>query len=615
MVRLYRRGWAKAWASVRWSGLGVSASTLKASSSRSASSSRRRWSVARWTACRRSSGSGSPAGSSRNTNEMRLPLADESSAERTSAGHHDLERAPAASRNVCSAPAQAASTTSFGVTPKARRIVRTSSSERVTRVWWRRPEPWTVQRRRRRRRQHACGRPCAPSRGARGRSRPGAAASRAGRRSRRSGRRSRGRAAGRGSARATGAHSLASPVAGASGSASSSRLPSSTTARPSTMQWCALPTIVGGSPEHPHLPQRAVARQRRGEDLVDDVAVGHVEVARGIEVRVVDPHRVVDAERHVGQLLAVAVGVLHPLRDVARSAPRRWPARRRAGRSSRPSRRASAPAGSPPPGRRRRARTGAQEWNSASRSASSSSARRSAASSLPNGFSAILPFSCRHVPATWPSTRKVGNECGVLMSKIFGRCSSGRTPVRRAWTSSVASQVGRKRSGAGVSGSGSGARGRSTSSAPSSAGSGAARAARASRSTSVGGSPAQLGDVLRPRPGRSRSGSGGRGARPRSSASGRRADPVLGGRVEVGAAALPRARRRHAHQVDPQPDAARPSAGRAAPRSPCGCIGRRSARSRSLRAAPAIACGDGPSRIAVPQCARRASRTASASGQ
>ena len=36
---------------------------------------------------------------------------------------------------------------------------------------------------------------------------------------------------------------------------------------------------------------------------------------------------------------------------------------------------------------------------------------------------------------------------------------------------------------------------------------------------------------------------------------------------------------------------------------------------RSLRAAPAIACGEGASRIAVPQCARRASRTASASGQ
>ena len=42
--------------------------------------------------------------------------------------------------------------------------------------------------------------------------------------------------------------------------------------------------------------------------------------------------------------------------------------------------------------------------------------------------------------------------------------SLGRIAVRRAWTSSVASQVGRNRTGAGVSGSGSGARGRSTSS-------------------------------------------------------------------------------------------------------------------------------------------------------
>jgi hypothetical protein len=35
----------------------------------------------------------------------------------------------------------------------------------------------------------------------------------------------------------------------------------------------------------------------------------------------------------------------------------------------------------------------------------------------------------------------------------------------------------------------------------------------------------------------------------------RRADPVLGEREQVGAPALPRARRRRAHEVDPQPDA------------------------------------------------------------
>jgi hypothetical protein len=66
----------------------------------------------------------------------------------------------------------------------------------------------------------------------------------------------------------------------------------------------------------PHLPQRPVARQRRGEHLVHDVTVGHVEVAGGIEVRVVDPHRVMHAERHVGQLLAIAVRALHARRDV-----------------------------------------------------------------------------------------------------------------------------------------------------------------------------------------------------------------------------------------------------------------------------------------------------------
>src|SRR5215211_2733246 len=53
------------------------------------------------------------------------------------------------------------------------------------------------------------------------------------------------------------------------------------------------------------------------------------------------------------------------------------------------------------------------------------------------------------------------------MLNSFGRCSSGSKPVRRACTSSVASQVGRKRGGAGVSGSGSGPSATSSSSSPS----------------------------------------------------------------------------------------------------------------------------------------------------
>ena len=56
----------------------------------------------------------------------------------------------------------------------------------------------------------------------------------------------------------------------------------------------------------------------------------------------------------------------------------------------------------------------------------------------------------------------------VLGAEDRRRCSSGRTSVRRACTSSVASQVGRNRTGAGVSPAGSGARGRSTSSFPAS---------------------------------------------------------------------------------------------------------------------------------------------------
>ena len=70
-------------------------------------------------------------------------------------------------------------------------------------------------------------------------------------------------------------------------------------------------------------------------------------------------------------------------------------------------------------------------------------------------------------PATAPSTRKVHMECGVLVLKIRGRCASAMMPLRRAWTSRLASQVGRKRTGAGVAGSGIGASGRSWSGRPS----------------------------------------------------------------------------------------------------------------------------------------------------
>ena len=89
--------------------------------------------VERLIACRRASGSGSPDGSSMNRNEMRLPLPDVSSTVRTSAGTITFSGL-GSSRKRCSAPAQAASTTSFGDTPNARRIVRTSSRLRVTRV-------------------------------------------------------------------------------------------------------------------------------------------------------------------------------------------------------------------------------------------------------------------------------------------------------------------------------------------------------------------------------------------------------------------------------------------------------------------------------------------------
>ena len=64
------------------------------------------------------------------------------------------------------------------------------------------------------------------------------------------------------------------------------------------------------------------------------------------------------------------------------------------------------------------------------------------AASRRNGSSRIRSRSCLQVPATAPSTRNVGTDCGTLAWNTLDRCSSGRIWLARACTSSVASQVG-----------------------------------------------------------------------------------------------------------------------------------------------------------------------------
>ena len=63
----------------------------------------------------------------------------------------------------------------------------------------------------------------------------------------------------------------------------------------------------------------------------------------------------------------------------------------------------------------------------------------------PNGSSSTAPSVVPPRAGHRPSTRNVGADCGFFVLKILARYSSGRIPVRRAWTSSVASHVGRKR--------------------------------------------------------------------------------------------------------------------------------------------------------------------------
>ena len=162
-------------------------------------------------------------------------------------------------------------------------------------------------------------------------------------------------------------------------------------------------------------------------------------------------------------------------------------------------------------------------------------------------------------PPPAPSMRNVLTDCGVLMLKTRARCSSGRICVRRAWTSRVESQTGRKRGGAGASGSGSGRRGRSTSCSP-----------------RLAAKPAQLQPLER------RVHTGDREAGPvrdvlwragREAAQvaadqihgrlplvdlWRRPEPTLGIGEQVRAAALPGARGRRADEVDPQVDPVHP---------------------------------------------------------
>ena len=365
------RGCAKAWASTCLTGVGASASARNAPSRSSASPPSARSDVAAWTACRRSIGSGSSHGSSKNTNEMRLP-SSASPAPRTSAGTMTLSRCGPAKRR--SAPAQAASTTSLGVTPKRRRSV-AQLVERARRAHVvAAGRAGAVERR-------AAGaggsRVCASGAGEAGARRAAApASSRASpararaRRRRPRGRRPRGRSA----AATTASAPAPTPRARRgprSGSASSISLPSSTIAMPSTMQWWALPIMAirpsasssaiqnchsgrsrgSGSRRSRRRSRRGRRRARAGRAAAGSKSGSSTHAGSVI------------AERHRRRACAAsAARARSGRRGVEQLGEARGASRPRAGRRSTPSRRASARPGSRPRGRRRPAPTAAR-WS------------------------------------------------------------------------------------------------------------------------------------------------------------------------------------------------------------------------------------------------------------
>ena len=200
-------------------------------------------------------------------------------------------------------------------------------------------------------------------------------------------------------------------------------------------------------------------------------------------------------------------------------------------------------AGANPPNR--------QAWNVESRSASSSSERRSSLRQALEGLdedAAALVAPER--PTTRPSTMKVATDCGVFVEKTRGRCSSGRIPVRRWWTRSVASHVGRNRGGAGVSPSGIGARGRSISSWPDSSRKRRSVVASIVGAIVAGGTPAQPASVLHRRRAEPAQVTGARAARDLLPRSPPRRRPTARGARTNRRAAAPRARGRNTDELE-----------------------------------------------------------------
>ena len=124
-----------------------------------------------------------------------------------------------------------------------------------------------------------------------------------------------------------------------------------------------------------------------------------------------------------------------------------------------------------------------------------------------------------------PSTSYVPTENGFFVLKTRGRYASGRMPVRRAWTSRLASQCGRNRTGAGVLRIRHGAPARSTSARPSSSRYSDAASAPSPpawrRLTGIAGPRRDVPPRRRPECPQVRRGRGGRGLPPRSRRAGR----------------------------------------------------------------------------------------------
>ena len=358
-VRLNARGLATRWEMACWSVRGAYPSAFSTRSAPSGWPPRLRLPISSITQARRRSGSGSSQGRSTNTNEIWFPSSAAPFLPRTLTGTIVLRRTGgsprAGGRNARHRPPRA-STTSLTVAPKRSLMAQVVQRAACARARCRRGEIGSLRQvlRVAARSESASARALGSACGARPASRRGME-----RHLERPAHEPERLAGAVAIASTTSSHRPGSERAAsgrartpaASGVGSTSSDASSTAAIPSTIAWCAFPI----TPTRPSGSSSAIQSSQSGRSRpsCSDITSSTSRPRSGellwctwrstVELAVVDPHRVVDRQRHGRELLPVAGRAAHAAATWSRRSSKRGWDDRAVGRSSPPNPRACAP--------------------------------------------------------------------------------------------------------------------------------------------------------------------------------------------------------------------------------------------------------------------------------